>query len=166
MKKLIMVGGPMGAGKTTLSNILYKKLPNSVMLDGDWCWKINPFTVNEENKNMVMKNIQFMLNSFIDNSQIEYIVFCWVMDEQSIIDDITSGLNLDNVEITPVSLLPSIKKLTSNIQTDITADKRKSEDLQRSIARLIKFQKLSTIKYDSSDKPLEEIADEIIEQTK
>jgi len=164
MKKLILIGGTMGAGKTTLSEVLNQKLPNSVMLDGDWCWKMNPFTVNTENKKMVMKNIHFMLNSFIANSQIEHIIFCWVMDEQTIIDDITAGLNLKDVAVTPVSLLPSIQKLTNNIQKDIVADKRSHEDLQRSIDRLIKFQSLSTIKYDSSDKSAEQIADEIIEQ--
>ena len=49
-KKLFIVNGAMGVGKT-------KKLQNSVWLDGDWCWMINPFVVNEENKRMVINNI-------------------------------------------------------------------------------------------------------------
>ena len=47
----------MGVGKTTTCKELSKKLQNSVWLDGDWCWMINPFVVNEENKRLVINNI-------------------------------------------------------------------------------------------------------------
>jgi adenylate kinase family enzyme len=56
-KKLVIVNGAMGVGKTTTCKELSKKLQNSVWLDGDWCWMINPFVVNEENKRMVINNI-------------------------------------------------------------------------------------------------------------
>jgi len=164
MKKLILIGGPMGSGKTTVSKILNQKLPNAVFLDGDWCWKMDPFVVNETNKRMVMNNIQFMLNSFIENPNIEHIIFCWVMDEQSIIDEILSKLDLNAVKVVPVSLLPSIQKLTSNIQKDVTAGIREPNDLNRSIQRLLKYQSLSTIKYDNSQMSPEQLAAEIITQ--
>ena len=164
MKKLILIGGPMGSGKTTVSNILNQKLPNAVFLDGDWCWKMDPFVVNETNKRMVMNNIQFMLNSFIENPNIEHIIFCWVMDEQSIIDEILSKLDLNAVKVVPVSLLPSIQKLTSNIQKDVTAGIREPNDLNRSIQRLLKYQSLSTIKYDNSQMSPEQLAAEIVTQ--
>ena len=34
MKNLYIIGGTMGVGKTTVSRLLMKKLPNSVFLDG------------------------------------------------------------------------------------------------------------------------------------
>ena len=40
MKKLYIIGGTMGVGKTTVCNILKKRLDMSVMLDGDWCWEV------------------------------------------------------------------------------------------------------------------------------
>jgi len=46
-KKLIIINGTMGVGKSTISKALYKNLENSVWLDGDWCWMMNPFIVNE-----------------------------------------------------------------------------------------------------------------------
>ena len=51
----------MGAGKSTVSEQLLKETENSIYLDGDWCWNMNPFTVNEENIEMVLKNIIFLL---------------------------------------------------------------------------------------------------------
>ena len=38
MKTLYLIGGTMGVGKTAVSQQLKKDLPNSVFLDGDWCW--------------------------------------------------------------------------------------------------------------------------------
>ena len=54
MKRLFIIGGTMGVGKSTVSQILKKKLPNSVFLDGDWCWDASPFKVTNETKEMVI----------------------------------------------------------------------------------------------------------------
>ncbi|MEG1875672.1 MAG: AAA family ATPase, partial [Angelakisella sp.] len=62
MKTFIMISGTMGVGKTTTCRELQKILPRNVFLDGDWCWDMQPFVVNEETKAMVMKNICFQLN--------------------------------------------------------------------------------------------------------
>ena len=62
MKTLLLIGGPMGVGKTSVCRCLQKKLNNSVFLDGDWCWDSNPFLVTEETKEMVMDNIGYLLN--------------------------------------------------------------------------------------------------------
>ena len=37
MKRLILIGGSMGVGKTTVCNELKLQLKKSVFLDGDWC---------------------------------------------------------------------------------------------------------------------------------
>ena len=86
MKKLYMIGGTMGVGKTSVSQCLKRELPNAVFLDGDWCWDADPFLVTEETKEMVIDNICYLLNHFIQCSAYENIIFCWVMHEQSIID--------------------------------------------------------------------------------
>ena len=38
MKRLYMIGGPMGVGKTAACRQLQQLLDRSVFLDGDWCW--------------------------------------------------------------------------------------------------------------------------------
>jgi len=53
MKKLYLIGGTMGVGKTTACRILRTKLSRTVFLDGDWCWYSHPFVVTEETKRMV-----------------------------------------------------------------------------------------------------------------
>ena len=100
MKTIYLIGGTMGVGKTTVSQQLKKELPNSVFLDGDWCWDADPFQVTEETKAMVMRNICFLLNSFLHCTAYKNIVFCWVMHEQSIIDEIINSRGHENSKVT------------------------------------------------------------------
>lgn len=51
----------MGVGKTTVCRRLKVLLPNSVFLDGDWCWDMHPFQITEETKAMVLDNICHLL---------------------------------------------------------------------------------------------------------
>ena len=68
MKKLIIINGVPGVGKTAVCKKLYKQILGSVWLDGDWCWMMNPFIVTKENKKMVEDNIVFILRNFLNNS--------------------------------------------------------------------------------------------------
>ena len=63
MKKVYLIGGTMGVGKTTVCQKLKLALPNSVFLDGDWCWDASPFQVTDETKAMgiVMWNVYHSL---------------------------------------------------------------------------------------------------------
>lgn len=47
-KRLYLLGGPMGVGKTTVCRLLQGRLPHCVIPDGDRCWDARPFTVNTE----------------------------------------------------------------------------------------------------------------------
>lgn len=162
MKKLFLIGGTMGIGKSTVSQSLKYKLPNSVFLDGDWCWDAHPFLVTEETKEMVMQNICSVLNNFLKCSVYENIIFCWVMHEQEIINEILSRLNTDNCRILAISLVCSEQELIQRIQKDITAGIRTADVIERSIARISLYQELNTIKINTSGKNIEEIISEIV----
>ena len=125
MKTLYIIGGPMGAGKTTVCQVLKKTLPDSVFLDGDWCWDANPFTVTEETKAMVLENIRFLLGQFLQCSAYETVIFCWVMHQQNIVDAILSGLPLDNVRVWAISLTAEPEELRRRLEGDVSRKKRK-----------------------------------------
>jgi broad-specificity NMP kinase len=79
MKKLIVVNGTMGVGKSAVCKSLNGVLNHSVWLDGDWCWMMNPWIVNDENRAMVENNITYQLRSFLTNSTFEHVIFSWVL---------------------------------------------------------------------------------------
>lgn len=161
MKKLYLIGGPMGVGKTAVGQELKRKLSRSVFLDGDWCWDANPFQVTAETKKMVLENICFLLNQFIRCSAYEHIIFCWVMHEQSIIDGILRNLETTNCEIKAISLLCAADELRERLSRDIAAGRREPDVLERSLARMPLYDQLNTIKINTSGKTVGEIAEEL-----
>lgn len=136
-KNLYIIGGTMGVGKTTTCQLLKKKLSNSVFLDGDWCWDADPFQVTEETKSMVQKNICYLLNSFIHCSAYDNVIFCWVLHDQSIIDNLLNKIDVDDCNVKVISLVANE-------------------------ATLQMYELLDAVKIDTSDKTIEEITDEII----
>ncbi|WP_297638428.1 AAA family ATPase [uncultured Clostridium sp.] len=166
-KKLIIINGVMGVGKTTISKMLYKELENSFWLDGDNCWMMNPFRVNDENKNMVLNNIGYMINNFIKNSTSKYIVFNWVIHTDEIMNDILQQINIENVDVYKITLMCSKEELISRIEKDIKNGLRDIENINRSLEKLSLYDEMDTIKIDTTDKDfkiiLEEIKDIILE---
>ena len=162
MKKLYMIGGTMGVGKTTICQELKKELHNSVFLDGDWCWDANPFQVTEETKAMVIDNICYLLNRFIRCSAYENVVFCWVMHQQSIIDSITERLDAANCDVKYISLIADEDTLRKRLMKDVERGIRTADAIDKSIARIPLYQELNTIKIDTSNKAVSVIVDEIM----
>jgi len=161
MKKLFMIGGTMGVGKSTVCQRLKCKLPNSVFLDGDWCWNADPFVVTSETKKMVIENICALLNNFLKCSVYENIIFCWDMHEQSIINAIISRLSFSNCHIYTISLICTEEVLIQRLQNDIAAGVRTTDIIEQSVSRIPLFQNLDTIKIDTTDKTAEDVANEI-----
>ena len=162
MKRLYLLGGTMGVGKTTVSQQLKQDLPNSVFLDGDWCWDADPFQVTEETKSMAIRNICYLLNSFLHCTAYENIIFCWVMHEQSILDAITNRLDTDNCKVTKISLTADEINLRNRLASDITRGIRTADIIDRSVARINLYSLLDTVKIDTSNTTVCEIANEII----
>ncbi len=162
MKNIFLIGGTMGVGKTTTCQVMKNKLDNSVFLDGDWCWDMHPFQVTEETKQMVIDNICFLLNNFIKCSVYENIVFCWVMHDQIIIDNIVSRLDTVNYKVHSISLICSEIALQARLRQDIDASIRTEDVMRRSVERIPLYKKLNTYKVDVSNISPEQAADLII----
>lgn len=161
MKRLIIVNGTMGVGKTATCKELNKRLNNSVWLDGDWCWMMDPFIVNEENKKMVKDNIIFLLNNFISNSNIENIIFNWVIHDESIIEEILAELRNIEYDLEKITLICSRSELKRRISKDIDAGNRDIACLERSLNYLDLYKDMNTEKFDTSGKNIDEVVEEI-----
>lgn len=153
----------MGVGKTTTCQIIKNKLYNSVFLDGDWCWDMHPYQVTKETKKMVIDNICYLLNNFINCSAYENIVFCWVMHDQKIIDNIVSRLDISNCKVHLISLICSEQALQDRLKKDVDSGIRTEDVIHRSIERIPLYEKLNTYKVDVSKINPEQVTDFIIQ---
>jgi len=161
MKRLILVNGTMGAGKTATCTELSKLLDHNVFLDGDWCWMMNPFVLTDETKQMVQDNITHLLRNFLACSEYENVIFCWVMQYKSIMDDLLSGLGGLNFKPCRFTLTISEQALTQRIQKDVENHVRTSDVLERSLQRLPLYDNMDTIKIDVSDISARQAAEQI-----
>ena len=163
-KKCILVSGTMGVGKTTVCKELMKLLPQSVFLDGDWCWYSHPFTVTDATKKVVMENIGFMLQNFLRCPDYQNILFCWVMDHQEIIDEVLGRISpaLEDTSVYSISLITSEQALTKHLQKDIDSGLRSPDVLQRSLERLPLYQQLHTQKLDISNLNAQQAAQKLL----
>lgn len=156
-----MIGGPMGAGKTTIGQALKNRLPNCAFLDGDWCWDMHPFCVTEAKKKLMLDNICHVLSNFIACNEFENVIFCWVLHEQSTIDQILSRLELNEWKIISVSLMCTENELVSRLQRDIDAGIRSSDVIARSLERLRYYSGVDSVKVDVTYMCPEEAAEAI-----
>ena len=161
-KHLYIIGGTMGVGKTATSLSLQQRLPKSVFLDGDWCWYMRPFQLTGETKRLAMDNICYLLNSFLHCSVFENIVFCWVLHEQLILDELISRLDTAECEVHSISLVCSEQALAERIRRDINAGVRSADVLERSVARIPLYAALKTDHLDVSVLSPEQAVEEIL----
>ena len=152
----------MGVGKTTVSKILKELLGKSVFLDGDSCWNYKKDHITAEDKKEVIRTIVSRLNAYLEDFQLENIVFCWVMHEESIMNAILSKLKLNHYELINVSLICDKESLIKRLSYDISQGIREQDVIQRSLDRLPLYLQLSTIKIDTTDKEPSEVASEIL----
>lgn len=162
MKKLIIVNGTMGVGKTTTCQVLLDRMESAVFLDGDWCWNMKPFIVNEETKAMVMKNIIYMLRSYLNCSVYKNVVFCWVLHKESILDKILEGIKDCSFETYIFTLTAEPKALEARIQRDIDNEVRQPGAIEKSLERHGMYGSMKTRKIDVSTKNPTTVAKEII----
>ena len=165
MKKLIIINGTMGVGKSTVSELLLKETENSIS-DSDRCWNMNPFTVNEENIEMVLKNIIFLLRSFLNNSNFQYIIFCWVIHKEEIFKNILNEIRDLDFELYKFTLLCNETELARRIAGDIKTGKRETGQINESISRLELYKNMDTYKIDVSSKTPKKAMEEIRRRVK
>ena len=157
MKHVYLIGGPMGIGKSTICNQLNQDLDHSVFLDGDWCWNMDPFIVNQDTKNMVLDNITHCLNNFIHTPGIENIIFCWVMHKQDIIDQIIQKLDTESVDIHLISLICEKEELMKRM----LIDRRDNQTIRKSLQYLELYKDLDTQKIDVTTLDVQKTIDKI-----
>lgn len=148
----------MGVGKTAACRALKRMLPNAVLLDGDWCWDADPFMVTDETKAMVMDNICHLLANFLACPAYENVILCWVMHEQSIIDDILARLDTSDCMVRAVSLVCSEEELRARLEGDVANGIRQPDVIARSLARLPLYATLDTTKLDTTGLTPDQVA--------
>lgn len=164
MKKLIIITGPMGVGKTTVGKRLCDKLGRTAFIDGDWCLDIHPFIGNKETKNMAINNILYLVRNYYLCSECDNIVLSWVMSENTV-NKIVSELENVDLGIYSVTLICNEKALTDRWKKDIITEWRNDNELKSSLQSLENYgSRTESILIDTSSVSIENVIYMIIDK--
>lgn len=119
---------------------------------------MHPWSFSEENKRMVEDNIVHILNNYLKNPGFEYIIFSWVINQESIFDLILKRL-VGEFALYKISLICSETELRNRIESDQSAGK----NILKSLSDLNNYQEMDTIKIDSTHKNVDGVIEEILE---
>jgi len=160
-KKLIMVGGPGGVGKTTVCRELFKKLNGSAWLDADWCWMVNPYPgKTPEQKKYAEAAFGYILNGYLDDVNTKVILFCWAMHRDFMFDLVTDYLKEKDYELTKIVLVCSSKEIYID---RLKKDNRREEQIKACEADDMQlYYKLNAHIIDMAYLTISEVAEKII----
>lgn len=150
MKNLIFINGPMGVGKSATCEALLGMLAPAAYLDGDWCWRMEPWIVNDRTIAMVEDNIAHLLRSYVALPEVDNVIFGWVMHRSEIVNRLLKELAQENLRISVYTLVCSPDALRRRIEVDIDAGKRSDDNLRRSLERLPLYNDMDWPKIDVS----------------
>lgn len=100
MKKIILILGPNGVGKSSTAKTLLSMVVNSAYIDADYCRAINPFQFTTETKKVVMENIYCLIRNYLKCIGIKTVIFPYSFhgERKEIWDNVVKRLNEDNLE--------------------------------------------------------------------
>lgn len=84
MKKVSVIFGAPGIGKTTAAKVLYQRINHAQYVDVDDLWRIHPFIVNDENKALVETNLKHLYQSFLNHQTLEHFIVTWVVPTEGL----------------------------------------------------------------------------------
>ena len=106
MKKLIMIAGPAGVGKTTVCRKLFKTIDGCAWLDADWCWMVNPYPgKTDEQKRYAEKAFGYILDGYFNNANTKIIFFSWLMHSDFMFDLVTSQISYTDYKLIKIVLV-------------------------------------------------------------
>lgn len=109
MKKLIVILGSNGIGKSTTAKAFLDKYTKCAYVDADWCRAINPFPFTPSTKEAVTENIYCILRNYLLCEDIDKVVFPYGFhgERKGIFDTVIGRLKEEGIEF---ELLPIVLK--------------------------------------------------------
>ena len=139
MKKLIVILGSNGVGKSTTAKAFLDRYTRCAYVDADWCRTINPFPLTPATKKAVTENIYCMFKNYLLCEDIDKIVFpyAWHGERKEIFDTVIYKLKEDGIKF-ELFLIVLKCSMQENIRR-CECDGRGAERIERGIKNTFHF---------------------------
>lgn len=163
MKKLIIINGTMGIGKTTISKLLCERLNKSAFLDGDWCFDLHPFVATTETLTMAINNIAYLIDNYLNCKECNYIVFSWFINNEKRYERILNAINDGDLMLYRITLTCNEESLKDRWNNDKVTEWRTEQWLMESVKSIKCFEQMEAIKIDTSNLSKDQVVNHIIQ---
>ena len=154
MQKLIIITGSPCVGKTAVAEKLFESYENCAHFDGDWAWRVNPFSISDPRLRNGDKTMSFALSTYL-NSNFDYVIFSSVVVlGDPIRKNILNDISANDYEVVGFTLTCSEKTLAER-------HKKRGDNNECSFEWLRIEHYPSDFVINTDDKTVEQIADEI-----
>ena len=125
MKKLVLVTGPVGVGKTSVCEQVFKSLDDCAWLDADWCWMVNPWRAKTPNQKTCAEDLfARILRGYLVDPNIHIALFSWVMHAAWMFDLVSSPLSDIDLEIYRIALVCDQAQHVDRMRNDDRRDEQ------------------------------------------
>src|SRR5574344_761164 len=119
MKKLIVISGPFGIGKSSVSCEILKKLNSAVIIDCDHIGDGN--TKSKDAEALLESNVTFLLDAYLQSDAYDNILFVWSRTPKQI-EQCISKMNLQ-FKVVRILLTGSECALATHLLKDFSVGK-------------------------------------------
>lgn len=161
MKRLVVILGANGVGKSTTSRLLNEKIKNSVYIDMEYCCRMNPFQHTEKTIPFIQDNIYALISNCMEHSCVETVLFPYGLHgpREHIYKEIMQKLNQKyQFQYYPIVLECSIDENIARMRMD----KRDDARIQRGLEHSNVYHDTSFPRIDTTNKSVEEVANIVL----
>jgi len=158
LKKLVLLGGPTGVGKTTALKRLQGRFDRSAILDADDVWRVGRELAIPENRNIAIQNVTATMRGYFDaNCQIGIVSWVFAKPElyQPVMDALTSSVN----SIQMLYLVSDPETLEARLK-----ERGQPDRIDYALGRLALINSLPFTKIDTTNLTPEQVADRICKE--
>ena len=158
MKKLVMITGPAGIGKTTVCQKLFRSIDSCAWLDGDWCWMVNPYPgKTDEQKRYAEKAFGYILDGYFHDERTNTIFFSWLIRADFMFELVSSQISYRNYELIKIVLVCEEKEFIRRL----TEGKRSADKISHP-DDMEQYRSLNARVIDTTHLSAEETAERIL----
>ena len=162
MKKLIILVGSNGVGKSTTAEAFMQRHSKCAYIDSDACRAINPFPLTPATKKAVTDNIYCLLKNYLLCVDIETIVFPYSFhgERKEIFNTVLERLGDGGIVFEMITIVLKCS-LEENIKRAV-ADGRDKERIERGVKNTFRFyDEFNEPSIDTTNLSPEEVANQI-----
>jgi len=158
VKKIVMIAGPAGVGKTTVCQKLFKAINGCAWLDGDWCWMVNPYPgKTDEQKAYSLESFGRIIDGYFNDENTNIVFFSWLIQYDFMFELVTEKISYKTYEIVKIALVCDEKAYVQRLK-----DGNRSENKINNLDDMEKYRSLNANVIDTTDLSVCDTVDKIM----